>query len=467
MTLGRLHPGEFDMTFNALIKILRSRLWFILLLPLGAAGAALLFSKLETATYAANATIVLDYRKPLEGELAGELLPVGLQPSYIATQVDIIKSRPVAAQVIAMLHLSDSPKWKERFAAAGVEGASFNDWLLGTLMDSLEVTVGTENRLIYIWYKDADPEVAASLANAFVDSYRQITRQLDQNPALETAQSVEATLAKLRENLEEAEKKVSTYQSRMGIMATDERLDVETANLTELSRQRLLADANDRAAESRLDAAQDLASRPGTNGAAAGGIGNDLIQSLQIALARKESEIADRATSLGERHPEMRQLRAEQLNLRKQLEAETAKLVDGIRADWVQAHALAESARQAETDQKAKLMELKQVRNGLQPLLRELESAQTSYDRALDMYSEYAMHSNLNQTSVSLLSAAQVPSTPASPNVLLNVASALFGCLIFAIGAVLLWEFVDKRVRTKEEVADLGIAGYLGVLPKA
>ena len=454
------------MTLNRLIEILRTRLWLLLLLPLGAAAAAWFFSMSEPATYAANATVVLDYRKPLEGELAGELLPVGMQPSYLATQVDIIKSRPVAERVIAMLQLSDSPKWKVRFADAAMDDGDFNGWLLETVMASLTVTVRAENRLIDIWYTDPDPEVAAGVANAFVDSYRQINKQLDQGPALETAQSVEAGLAKLRESLEEAENKVSAYQARMGIMATDERLDVETANLNELMRQKLVADANQRAAESRLNAAQDLASQRATTGAAAEGLGNDLIQRLQIALAQKESEIADRTTSLGERHPEMRKLRAEQRNLREQLAAETEKVVGGIRSDWRQARGLADSAQRAETDQKAKLMELKHVRDGLQPLLRELESARTSYDRALNMYSEYAMHSNLNQTSVSVLAAAQVPSTPASPNVLVNVVSALFAGLIFAVGMVLFWEFVDKRVRGKEEVADLGIAGYLGELPR-
>ena len=124
------------MTFSTLVEILKSRLWLIVLLPLGAAAAALFFSMLQTPTYGASATVVLDYRKPLEGELAGELLPVGMQASYLATQVDIIKSRPVAEEVIKLLDLRDSPVWKERFASAGAAG-SFNDWLLADLAASL------------------------------------------------------------------------------------------------------------------------------------------------------------------------------------------------------------------------------------------------------------------------------------------------------------------------------------------
>jgi chain length determinant protein EpsF len=456
------------MTFGMLLQILKSRAWLLVMLPVGAAVAAALFSLSMAPTYSANATVVLDYRRPVEGQLAGELLPVGLQASYLSTQIDIIKSRPVAEKVVTSLNLTESPVWKERFKSAGKDSrVSMRDWLLGTLSDSLQVLPGSENRLIDIWYQDPDPKIAAALANAFVDAYGQVNKRLDQNPAMETAKSVETVLATLRKSLEDAQNKVSSYQSSMGITATDERLDVETANLNELVRQRLLADASVRVAESRLNTAKEMVSQGPVTGAAGQVLGNDIIQNLQIALSRKEGEIAERATTLGERHPEMLQLKAERTSLQEQLVAETRKVVSGIQGDLLQARGLADSAARAETDQKNRLMELKHVRDGMQPLLRELESAQASYDRALQMYSEYAMHSNLNQANVSLLAPAQVPSLPSSPSLLRNVGTAFLAGLIFAFGVVALWELFDKRVRGKEEISDLGIAGYLGTLPKA
>jgi capsular polysaccharide biosynthesis protein len=77
------------------------------------------------------------------------------------------------------------------------------------------------------------------------------------------------------------------------------------------------------------------------------------------------------------------------------------------------------------------------------------------------------MHSDLNQSNVSVLATAQVPSTPIGPNVLRNVVSAFLAGLICAIAAILFWELIDQRVRRKEEISDLGVAGYLGQLPKA
>jgi uncharacterized protein involved in exopolysaccharide biosynthesis len=422
---------------------------------------------MNTATYSSHATVLLDYRKPLEGELAGELLPVGMQPSYLTTQMDIIKSRPVAEKVSALLDLSGSSLWRERFDSIGADPEAFSNWIIGTLLEHLQVTVGTETRLIDVWYQDPDPATAASVANAFVDAYRETVKQLGGMPALETAESVDKLLSRLRENLEQAENRVSDYQARMGIIATDERLDVETEHLNELMREKLAADAGHRVAASRLDVPAQAGSPEGGGDVASEVIGNDLINSLQIDMSRKEGELADLSTSLGERHPQLVKLKAEVESLRQKLAAETARIISANRAEAARTRRLAEAAQQAEEAQRKKVLELKQLRDGLQPLLRELESAKTSYDRALQVYSDYAMHSELGQTNISVLSPAVVPTEPSPSNRMLKVASAFIGGLVFAVGLVMLWEFADRRVRGKEDISELGDAGYLGGLPKA
>jgi polysaccharide biosynthesis transport protein len=455
------------MTISSLIEILKSRFWLVLLLPLGAATAAFFLSALNPSTYSSHATVLLDYRKPLEGELAGELLPVGMQPSYLTTQMDIIKSRPVAEKVSALLDLSGSSLWRERFDSTGADAEAFSNWIIGTLLEHLQVTVGTETRLIDVWYQDPDPATAASVANAFVDAYRETVKQLGGMPALETAESVDKLLSRLRENLEQAENRVSDYQARMGIIATDERLDVETEHLNELMREKLAADAGHRVAASRLDVPGQAGSPEGVGDVASEVIGNDLINSLQIDMSRKEGELADRSTSLGERHPQLVKLKAEVESLRQKLAAETDRIVSATRAEAARTRRLAEAAQQAEEAQRKKVLELKQLRDGLQPLLRELESARTSYDRALQVYSDYAMHSELGQTNISVLSPAVVPTEPSPSNKMLKVASAFIGGLVFAVGLAMLWELADRRVRGKEGISELGDAGYLGGLPKA
>jgi uncharacterized protein involved in exopolysaccharide biosynthesis len=454
------------MTIGTLASILKSRLWLLLLLPLVSASTALWIDRSRPPAYAADATLLLDYRRPMEGELAGELLPVGLQPSYLSTQVDIIRSRPVAERVVESLGLGSSPLWRQRFEASAEPDRPFETWLTDTLLEYLKVQVGAETRLIDVWYRDSDPRTAAAVANGFVEAYREIVRQLGQSPASETAGSVEKVLAKLREGLEEAEGKASAYQARMGITATEERLDVETSHLSELMRERLAADAAVRAADSRLGALEELKAK-GSAGSAPEAIGNDLIQGLTLELGRKEGEVAELATTLGDRHPRMQDLKAQLKSLRQRLDGETDKLAVAARGELSQARRLAESAEQAETAQRERLLELKHSRDGLQPLLRELESARTSYDRALQMYSEYALHSDMIPTNVAVLDPARVPTTPVEPNPLLNASAAFAAGLALAIGLALLWELADRRVRHRRDLVGAIDGVFLGSLPPA
>jgi len=453
------------MTIGTQVEILKSRIWLVLLLPLAASATAFFLTAQQPTAYATHATIILDYRKPVEGELAGELLPVGMQPSYLSTQIDIIRSRPVVEDVVDLLDLTNSTLWKERFALIGGESGELLSWLVDTLTANLNVFIGAESRLIDIWYQDPDPDMAARVANAFVESYYRIVKQLSGGPITDTAQSVDKLISKLRADLEQAERRVSEYQARTGIMATDERLDIETEHLNELMRQKLSTDASLRAAESRLSAPATPGIRGKTDDTAAEILASDLVQSLQIDLARKESELADLSTSLGDRHPQMQKLQAEVGSLREKLSAETEKVIAATRGEAVRARRLAEAARQAEEAQRKKVVELKGLRDGLQPLLRELDSARESYDQALQVYSKYAMHTDMGQTNISVLTPARVPETAVPRNVARNVASAFAGGFLFAIGLSFLWEWADRRVRGKD--VQVGELGCLGGLPKA
>lgn len=229
--------------------------------------------------------------------------------------------------------------------------------------------------------------------------------------------------------------------------------------------QKLAAQSALRAAASRLDALQALSARGGSGEALGGAVGSELLRGLEIELARKEGAVAELMTSVGERHPAMRKLRAEVQSLREKVAGERVRIAGAVRGELMQAESLAEGAARAEEAQKAKVLELKHGRDGLQPLLRELASARASYDRALEMYSEYAMHSNLNQTNISLLDPARVPSTMATPSAMQGAVRAFVAGLIFAVGLALLWELVDRRVRGREDLTDQGDVPFLGVVP--
>jgi uncharacterized protein involved in exopolysaccharide biosynthesis len=75
------------------------------------------------------------------------------------------------------------------------------------------------------------------VANAFAQAYIETNIELRVDPARQYAAWFDERLKTLRDNLEQAQARLSAYQQEKGIVATDERVDQETARLSALTTQ--------------------------------------------------------------------------------------------------------------------------------------------------------------------------------------------------------------------------------------
>lgn len=116
--------------------------------------------------------------------------------------------------------------------------------------------------------------------------------------------------------------------------------------------------------------------------------------------------------------------------------------------------------------QRAKLLEMKAVRDRGQVLVREVENAQRAYDIVMARLNQTAIESQANQSYANLLTSAQPPAEHASPKLVLNTALAVFLGTLLAVGTALLLELGNRRLRAPEDVvAALGLP-VLGALQK-
>ena len=83
----------------------------------------------------------------------------------------------------------------------------------------------------------SDSVKAAKMANAFVQAYLDVSLGLKVDPAKQYSTFFDNRSKELRANLERAQAKLSAYQREKGIIANDERFDIENARLGELSTQ--------------------------------------------------------------------------------------------------------------------------------------------------------------------------------------------------------------------------------------
>jgi chain length determinant protein EpsF len=438
------------MSFSTFLAILRARFWVILLVLATTVGTAAVVSLLLPPTYKATTTVVVDSKS--KDPVSGALIPMQLMAGYVATQVDIITSRKVAGKVVDTLKLAEVPQVKADFQAATQGKGNIRDWLAGSLVKNLDVDPSRESTAIGISFKAVDPNFAAVVANAFARAYIDTNLELRTEPARQVSAWFETQLKQLRDNLEQAQAKLSTYQRERGLVASDERLDVETARLAELSSQLVGAQSS----------SYDAASRQGGEGADV--MNSGVVQQLRTDLARQEAALAQLAQNLGQNHPQYQRTKAEVDTLRAKLEAEKRAATRVTTTTASSAKQREASLRAAVAGQKSRVLELKQQRDELSVLMRDVESAQRIYDGALQRQSQTQMEAQATQTEIAILNPAIPPLEPDSPKLLLNLVLATFLGTLLAVGVALLLEMMDRRLRAPQDIVDMLGIPVLGVL---
>jgi chain length determinant protein EpsF len=447
------------MNFTQFLLILKARS-LVALLALGVTVATtVVVSLLLPKSYTATSTLVVDSKA--KDPVTGILLPAQLLPGYMATQVDILKSQNVGLKVVQGLKLAENPQVRADFQAANEGKGSIQHWLADLLLKKLDVTPSRESAVIQVAFSGADPQFSAVIANAFAQAYINTNLELKVEPARQTSVWFESQVKGLRENLEKAQSKLSSYQREKGLIASDERLDVETARLAELSSQLVGAQSQ----------TFDSSSRQSQSGNALAEVEqNPLIQGLKRDLAVGETKLAELGLKVGKNHPQYLRTQAEVDSLRAELSAEMKTVTRSIGTTTKVAQGREADIRNALAAQKSRVLSLKQQRDEASVLVREVENAQRIYDSALQRFNQSALESQNTQTDVVILNPAVPPLEASSPKVLLNTILAIFLGGLLGIGLAFLMEMIDRRVRSSEDLAtalDIPVLGEIAKFKKS
>jgi succinoglycan biosynthesis transport protein ExoP len=444
------------MNFTQFLLILRARYKIILLTLFLTVGATVAISLLLPKTYKATTSMVLNYKGV--DPVTGMTLPAQLMPGYMATQVDIINSPRIALKVVDDLKLAEGAAVKEQFMEATKGEGTIRDWLATLLLKNLDVVPSRESSVLNITFKGADPQFTATVANAFAAAYQQVSIQLKVEPSQKASGYFTEQIKLLRERLEQAQNKLSAYQREKGIVNADNRLDVESARLSELSSQLVAAQAAAMEANSRQRQAQ------GNAGASPDVSANPLVQNMRATLAAAEARFADTAQKLDKNHPQYQAAKSEVDKLRSNLDEQIKAASSGVAGNARILQQREAEIRAALANQKNRVMELNGARDELKVLTNEMESAQRAYEGASQRFTQTSLEGQSNQSDIALLNPAVAPTEPAGPRVILNTVISILLGTVLGLGFGVLAELTDRRVRSSADLAEVLKVPVLGVI---
>jgi succinoglycan biosynthesis transport protein ExoP len=441
------------MNPTQLFGILWARRKLLLITTLLVLSVAVITKLAMPATYIATTSLVID-SKGID-PLTGANVPTQSSAATLATQSDVIASRIVALKVVDVLGLVENslegePRTREGWAYA--------------LLQELTVKPAANSNVVRIRFEDPDPVFAAKVVNAFAAAYLQTNLELRLEPARRQSAWFDEQLQGMRGKLESSRQNLSDYQLKNGIIAAEERLDVENAKLEEISRQLVVAQRDSQEASVRMrqasgaDEGDRLTESPDI-------MSNGLLQTMKGQLVQAEGRLATLSERLDRNHPQYMSAAAEVRTLREKINAEMQRTKGSIGQSAQIASQQVASLQHAFDEQKTRILALKRERDELAVRASEVDNEQGAYDKALQRASQLRLESQLDQNSIAILDQALPPGGPAGLRLPVTIVLALvFGALLGA-GIALLLEMLDRRVRSGAELLQLSGLEVLGEVP--
>lgn len=444
------------MTPNKFLAIVRARWSLVMLIVLVTTASAFGLSLVWPKKYVAEASVVID-AKP--DPISAVIYPGMASPAFVNTQVDVLQSDRVALRVIRDLHLVDDPQLRAKWQRATDGEGSMEQWLTQVLEGSMDVKPSKESNVLVVTYKAPSAALATRLANAYLKAYVETAVELQSDPAKQYASYFQEQSRAAQQRYEDAKSRLSEFEEKNGITSSDERVDVETERLNELSAQLVGLQAQSADSSSRrAQAAAGADHLPDV-------LANPVVMQLKADLGRAESHLKELTSQYGDNHPQVIQAKAAVDAQRARLAQETGRVTGGVTSsDTINRTREADIRAQLDA-QRDKVLKMKAARDQSAVLQHEVDTAQKAYESINARLTQTSLEGGSMQSNVLMLSEATEPLHPASPRVALNTALAFVAGLILAVGAVLLLEISDRRIR---EVRDLVLVlelPVLGVLP--
>jgi exopolysaccharide transport family protein len=491
------HPVYIDQ--NELREIFR-KLWRrrILILTVTAFLTALGALRLVQIppTYVATTMLIIEPHS--NGPMNVEAMIGGARDSEaIYTEATVLTSRELIGKLVDKLNLGSLPEFN-----GGEQAPSFlqsfnplrlfaksappapaappdrneeqrlaeRDGLIDAVLGHLQVSPKPRTRILTLSFDSTNPEVAAQVLNSLADLY--LINQLEVK--FEATQRVtgwlDVQLNELRLKVEASDRAVAEFRAKADVYGGKDAAPMEQ-QINDLSAQ-LATDQTERAAaEARLRNFRDALDTPQGETSISEVPDAPLIQQLRQEESEAQRSIADLSAQYGERHPKLIAARQHLADIQSRLRVEATQHLTSLENVVAVARTREKAVADQIEDLKRRLASWNNSLVKLRALEMEAAANRTLMQNFLSEFKQTSAQENggIQSPDARILSRANIPSSPSSPNKrgFMALAVALSG--LMAIGLAMTAEYLDRGFRSGVQFElhnGVPILGMIPLLPK-
>jgi succinoglycan biosynthesis transport protein ExoP len=452
---------------------------------------------LSSRVYTATTQVQVTRESPIQLQLDQNVLrdddsdrTVNGTSSFLATQVQALKSRDLAERVIRQHRLSTNDAFMHPDAgrqslggigsgllallrprglsdpggAAQGDDASSTADVPADLLDRytrwLNVNDVRGTDLIEVSFTTPSPSLSAFLAAAHTQAY------LDTNDEAKRATDVTAKdflgqqMREARDRVERAQESLRRFAAEHPDIAVSEEDKTQSQRMQDVSSTLTKVETTRNQLETRYRFLSG-----GSHDALAYFLDKPDVQKLYLELMDLQAQQAAMSNELGPKHPDMAALLRQKASVEEQLDSAVAKQTRGVGEHLAATMERETALRQKYADLEAQGVVVRDLGARYEFLKNDVDTARQLHASLLKQQLETQVNSQLAPSNVRVLERAEVPARPSKPNVPLNLAIGLLGGLVVAVSAAFASEYFDSSVKSSDEAEELLRLPTLATIP--
>jgi polysaccharide biosynthesis transport protein len=414
-------------------------------------------------------------------------------PSFMSTQLQVIKSRAVARRVVDLLGIDlndENMRWlagekkKEGFVSRArsvlgsvlkkeqvapleaVETLSREDRMAAAIAREIRVRPIPDTRLVTISFLSPNPRFSALVADTTAKAFIEETLDMKMESVRRTLDWMTKQADVEREKLERAEISLQDYMRQNEIVTLHDRVAVTPEELSEISTQLMRAENRRKELE-----ALNIQVRSVMNGAQApesiSAIASDpSLQTLRTQIVAAEKSVMELSGRYGARHPVMEKTVADLQMLERKRKQEITRIVDSIRNEYELAVTNERNLRQKMESLKGEALRLNDKFVQYGALRREVETNRQIYEALMLRIKEQSATQEKQPVDLWVVEGAQVPASPAKPKTMLNLLIGVCLGVFGGVGLAFFAEYLDNSIKNPEDAEEHLQTPILGVITK-
>lgn len=482
---------EQQVNIQDYLRIVYRGRWIIL----GSFLAVLLITAYITFTsepvYESTAKIMIESQGSMERALF-DVNYLGNQSTLITNQVEILKSRMLAENVV---HFLEAVPYRDSLVI--FQPNSKGDYMpfraqVGWVMSNLEVTPKKDTDLIEVKFSASTPFEAAQICNVVVETFREANKAFSRSEFKELRQFLEKQLEKKGEELKKSEDALKDYREQQKLVSLDDKTRELISRYAESQAELEAALVEMEASlEQKKNLEKQLEERRNALSLEVTQISSPLLKELQENYAKMVSEKVTYETLISQDRVDPQEYQTQLNSMTNRIKAIQDKLQEEAKriastsmvADPLQiAQEIISSILKLETTIKGNRAKIEALRGitsqydgeleklpgkglDLARLQRQFQVDQNTYILMTEKLEETKISEAGQKENIRLVDNAILPIYPTKPNKRLNlILGALIG-LGLGIGLTFLIEYFDDSVKNPDELERMGLP-ILSIIPK-